>query len=190
MKIYKLDVDINRYQSLLPVSDDDSLFDNTLVFKGYPKLDTWKSLSFYIDNPLDKEANFFALFNSSALVCDKNAADMLAWYWGMCGELLPMELEDGRKMFILNVLDCPNVLDKENTEYDCYDDGTRSNRIIKYSFHKNRFHESSIFKIPETAKTEILTYTGVKASEDEFYNAYHESGLQGLTFEEVYCDEP
>jgi len=92
--------------------------------------------------------------------------------------LLPIYTEEGLELFIVNVIDCVNALDKNKTVYDYYDDGRRSNRILKYAFHTNRFHESSIFKLPETAITEILTYSGKKAESDEFYDFYHKSGFE------------
>jgi len=188
MKILSVQTDINKYQLILPLSDSDEVYD-MLDFNGNSKLNIWKPLTFFIDNPLNRKADFFSFIGSSAFACNKLATDKLMRFWSLSAELLPINLEDGTELFIVNVIDCVNALDQENVEYDYYDDGSRSNRILKYSFHKNRFHESSIFKIPETAKTQILTYVGVKTSEDEFYTAYNQSGLEGLVFKELYSTD-
>lgn len=185
MRIFSIETDIDKYQIILPVSYTDAVHD-MIDFNGLPKISIWKPIKFYIDNPLDKQSDFFSLTNSSAFACTKKAAEKFMRFWDISAELLPIFLEDGTELFIVNVIDCVNALDAKDTEYDYYEDGTRSNRILKYAFHKNRFHESSIFKIPETANTQVLTYTGVKSPEDEFLSAYKESGLMGLIFSPLF----
>lgn len=185
MKIYSIEVDIDKYQTILPVLDSNEIYE-ILDFKGLPKEKKWEPIVFYIDNPLAIQGDFYSLINSAAFVCNKKAVDKLGRFWDLSAELLPIFLEDGTELFIVNIIDCINALDQKDTEYDYYEDGTRSNRILKYAFHKNRYHESSIFKIPETANTQILTYTGIKSPEDEFFFAYKESGLTGLIFTPLY----
>lgn len=181
MRVFSIATDIDKYQVILPVSYTDAVHD-MIDFNGLPKIGIWEPLIFYIDNPLDKQSDFFSLTNSSAFACTKKAADKFMRFWEMSAELLPIFLEDGTELFIVNIIDCVNALDSKDTVYDYYEDGTRSNRILNYAFHKNRFHESSIFKIPETANIQILTYAGLKSPEDEFFFAYKESGLTGLIF--------
>jgi hypothetical protein len=185
MKIFNVETDINKYQLILPISDSVDIFE-ILAFSGLPKKEKWKPIKFYIDNPLKKQGDFYSLINTAAFVCNQNAINKLGRFWDLGAELLPIYLEDGTELFIVNIIDCVNALATNDTEYDYYEDGTRSNRILKYSFHENRFHESSIFKIPETANIQILTYTGLKSLEDEFYTAYQQSALAGLIFEEIY----
>jgi hypothetical protein len=188
MNIYSIEADSNKYQLILPVSDSVEVFE-MLDFTGLPKEEKWKPIEFYIDNPLNKQSDFYSLINTAALACNKNAIYKLGRFWDLSAELLPIYLENGEELFIVNIIDCVNALATNDTEYDYYEDGTRSNRILKYSFHENRFHESSIFKIPETANIQILTYTGLKSLEDEFYTAYQQSGLAGLIFEEIYSSQ-
>jgi hypothetical protein len=88
-------------------------------------------------------------------------------------------------VYILNVLDCINGLDYENTKWQYFRDGTKG-RILKYKFHKERVvNESTIFKIPETSKSVIFCTSNFKDREDEFYHIYHDNKLSGLTFEEI-----
>ena len=72
------------------------------------------------------------------------------------------------------------------SEWHYYEDGTRTNRIKKYSFYEDRRTESSLFKIPETCKVEVLTYSGVKDELEEFIGVYNESKFDGLIFEKIY----
>ncbi len=188
MRIYIVRADVSKFQIILPVSSSDEVIDS-LTFDGRSKIDIWRTSEFYIDNPLAKKGDFASFLTSGAFACNEKAVDKFLSFWQICGELLPIQLEGALNMFILNVTDCINVLDQNQSKFDFYEDGTRSNRILKYAFHKNRFHESSIFKIPETAKSQILTYTGIKDPDEEFYYAYKKSGLTGLSFEEIYSDE-
>lgn len=138
---------------------------------------------------MKKEGDFFSFIGPSAFACNQNAVDKLGRFWNLSSELLPIYLEDNIPLFIVNVIDCVIVLDRKKIQFDYYDDGTRSNRIIKYAFHCHRFHESTVFKIPEKADTLILTYEGIRAPEDEFITCYKQSGLQGLKFELLFSDE-
>lgn len=185
MKIYNIEADSDKYQTILPVLDSNEIYE-ILDFKGLPKEETWAPIEFYIDNPLAKQSDFYSLINSAAFACNKKAIYKLGRFWDLSAELLPIFLEDRTELFIVNIIDCINALNPKDTEYAYYEDGTRSNRILKYAFHKNRFHESSIFKIPETANTQILTYAGLKSPEDEFFSAYNESGLTGLIFSPLF----
>jgi hypothetical protein len=137
----------------------------------------------YVFNPKKKKGNFFSLGGIGALVFDQKAHDIMLTVFDMAGEILPINVS-GENLYILNVLECVNMLDEKNTVWDYYPDGGRG-RILKYSFFKNRLSESSLFKIPQTSKAEILTYSGVKDCEDEFYSLYHNNNLTGLIFEEL-----
>ncbi len=186
MKIFNVKVDLNCSQLIMPVEDTDEISD-LLIFDGKTKSSSWRPLEFYIYDPANSKSNFYSLIHSGAFACDNKAIDSLYLFFGFGSELLPIFLEDGTELFILNVTDCINALDQKKSEFDLYDNGERG-RILKYSFHRDRFSESSIFKIPETSKTEILTYSGVKSEEDEFYSKYLQTDLRGLTFEEIYSE--
>ena len=87
----------------------------------------------------------------------------------------------------MNVLDCVNCLDEQNTKW-VYGKTTHSRiRIKEYHFDASRFSESSLFKIPE--KVEIFTTSGLKDPEDEFKGIVEAEGLQGILFEEVWSRE-
>lgn len=187
MQVFKVTVDPNEFQLLLPTSDSDYVYD-MLYIDGRPKADRWKELEMYIHNPLQKRGNFFALSNGGAIVCDKEAVAKLSHPFFTSVELLPVMLEDGTELYLLNVVDCVNALDQKESVFDYYKDGSKG-RILEYVFHNNRFSESTIFKIPETVGTEIFTYTGIKDISEEFYYGYTRSGLSGLSFNLTYSNE-
>ena len=116
------------------------------------------------------------------LVFNEKVLDICQTLFEMAGEILPMQVERGPKLYLLNILDCINALDYSRTKWDYYDDGTKG-RILEYKLHKNRIgNESTIFKIPETSKTEIFCFTDDRDEDDQFY---HKHKLTGLIFEEI-----
>jgi hypothetical protein len=59
-------------------------------------------------------------------------------------------------------------------------------RILKYTFHKDRINnESSLFKIPETVKTDIFCIADIRDPLDEFYHIYLRNNFSGLVFKEI-----
>ncbi len=188
MTIYNIESDANSIQWIIPEIDDELFLDLT-TFDCKPKLPEWPSVKWYIHNPKSKKGDFYTLGVDGALVFNEKVYDSdLAGLLEMAGEILPVQLEDGTQLYILNVLECVNALDKEKTTWHLYDDGSK--RSIKdFVFHSNRITESSLFKIPETSKIDILVYSGVKDPEDEFKTLYEKLGFTGLTFKELYSSE-
>jgi hypothetical protein len=182
MKVFKITEDVNNYQWIMPEDDSDIL--NTLKFECSPRSQNWSPINMYVFNPKKKKGNFFSLGGFGALVFDEIVLDKMLTFLEMAGEILPLNVE-GTTLYCLNVLECVNSLDQNKTVWDHYDDGTKG-RILKYAFHSNRTTNSSIFKIPETCRTEVLVYSGVKDEEDEFYSSYKKCGFTGLDFTEIY----
>lgn len=184
MRIFRVKNDSNFVQVLSPI-------DNTkhglelLTFNCEPRAQTWQDLMVYVQNPKVKPKNFFAM-PSGIIVCDKYALDVCRTLFEMTGEILPIQVERGPKLFIVNVLECLNGLNYDTTQWAYYKDGTKG-RILKYGFHPERvLNESSIFKIPETSKTDIFCWADIKNPDDEFYHLYHKHKLTGLIFEELF----
>ncbi|MDO3628861.1 hypothetical protein [Mucilaginibacter sp. BT774] len=181
-KIYRVTVDVSNYQWIMPNIPEDDLLE-FVIFDCNKKDESWIKTNWYVYNLKEKKGNFFEI-NGGALAFDQQVYDSeLFTLLEMAGEILPVNV-GGERLYALNVLECINCLDQENSKFDYYDDGTKG-RILKYAFHR-RLTESSIFKIPETSRGEILTYSGVKDAEDEFYSLYKQLKFTGLKFEELY----
>jgi hypothetical protein len=56
-------------------------------------------------------------------------------------------------------------------------------------FHRNRFSESRLFKIPETYAGEILAIDLDQDPDEEFKSVVELAGLEGLDFVELWSDE-
>jgi hypothetical protein len=186
MRILKIIDDTNHIQLVQPTEEKELSF---FQFSCKSRFKEWdKPLSVYVWNPATEAKNFYRL-TSGILVFDEKVLDVCQTVFEMAGEILPLQVERGEKLNILNVLQCRNGLNYDTTQWCYYKDGTKGH-ILEYGFHPERvMDESTIFKIPEEIKTSIFCYADVKNPDDEFYHIYHKHKLTGLIFEEVYNDE-
>jgi hypothetical protein len=103
----------------------------------------------------------------------------------MAGDLLPLPYED-QEYTILNVTECINCLDHEASEWRHSPFTGQRISPLRYVFHPDRFSESTLFKIPETRRAEILVVEGLHDPEAEFRYAVEQGNLKGLIFEELW----
>lgn len=184
MKIYNVTVDANIYQWIMPQVADESILD-FMSFECKPRSKQLLETDWYVYNPTQMKGDFFSLGISGVFAFNEKVyqSDLFTML-EMSGEILPIMVED-EPLFLLNILECVNMLNEQACHWDTYEDGSRG-RILSYSFHVNRVSESSLFKIPQTCKTEMLTYTGLKSSEDEFKSVYEKLNFTGLVFQEIF----
>jgi hypothetical protein len=185
MKVFRIRLNSNDFQSLLPV--DSKVWEtDVLKMDCKPKLPAWKPPAVYIGNPKLKQGSFLHLC-SGAFVVDSSACEALRTILEMAGELLPLP-HQGALFHLMNVLECVNCLDEQNTKWVLGKTTNARIRIKEYHFEASRFSESTLFKIPETAMGEVLTVSGLKDPEDEFKSVVEREGLKGIIFEEVWSD--
>jgi len=183
MKIFKIINDSNNIQAIQPTKKIGSVLD-FLKFDCKSRINDWKEIEFYVYNPKIKAKNFYNM-GSGNLIFDEKTLDICRTVFEMSGEILPVRVERGSTLYLLNILDCKNGLDYENTVWDFYNDGTKG-RILKYAMHEERvINESTMFKIPETSKTDIFCFAETKDRKDEFYCLYHDNNLTGLIFDKI-----
>ena len=184
MKIFKVKTDTNNVQSIGIVNRAQATLE-LFTFDCEPRSQNWELLKVYISDPKTKPKNFYSM-PSGILVFDESVLEVCEPLFEMAGEILPLQVERGPKLYLLNILECMNGLNYDTSVWDYYDDGTKG-RILKYGFHPERVkNESTLFKIPETSKTDIFCFCDVKDPEDEFYHLYHKHKFTGLIFEEMY----
>ncbi len=187
MKIFEIETDANNVQWVMPRTRVENWLELS-TFDCERKNDTFDPIEWYIFNPKKEKQNFFTGV-TGALVFDQAVYESeLFTLFEMAGEIIPIQMETGDMLYVLNVLECTNVLDHKQTSWSYYDDGSRG-RILRFAFHNKGFSESSIFKIPETSRAQILSYSGLKDSDDEFFSLYHKLGFTGLVFEELFIVE-
>lgn len=182
MRVYRIKHDFN-FQYFLP--EDQSVWQtDLLIMDCRSKGKNWTSPKVFSYEPLLKAGDFWKL-GAGMLITTPKATDILLTFLEMAGELLPLFYQ-GQTFTILNVTECINCLDDTNTKW-VYGETTGAKiRIEKYAFYPDRFSESTIFKIPETHKGEILVVEGLKDPEDEFKYTVENAGLQGIIFEQIW----
>ena len=188
MRVYRVTLDGDRYQCFLP-EDGEIYKTDRLVFDCRPKLADWVPPPVYVYKPKLKRGNFPCFVSSDCLIVDHAALQGLRDILERAGELLPLPHE-GQLYHILNVTKRLDALDHDRTEWVIGSEGMKL-RIKRYAFHPDRLlqSDSSIFKIPEQRRGDVLTYVATNDPEREFKPAVERLGLKGLVFEEVWSDE-
>ncbi len=181
MRVFRIQNDLDHYQYFLLENSEDRA---KLDFDCTPRKDTWRPPEVYILYPKLKASDFFQ-FDSSGLITSPRATAALRRHLERAGELLPLPYA-GTIYTVLNVLECIDVLDESRCEFYYTPSGTRSG-IKKYAFHRKRFTETTLFKIPQTYRSEILVVEGMFSIGD-FRDAVRENGLRGLFFTEIWND--
>ena len=183
MKIYQIKTDSNNVQLVQPTDQNlDTL--NLLNFDCEPRKVGWNELEVYVYNPKIKPKNFFSM-PSGILVFDEKTLDICQTVFEIAGEILPLQVERGQKLYVLNILQCMNGLDYDRTKWDYYPRTGKKGRILEYKFHEWRImNESTLFKIPESS-VNIFCFTDDRNEDDQFYYLYHKHQLTGLIFEEI-----
>jgi hypothetical protein len=179
--VFRIKKDVTNYQYFLPAEKASiiDLDDDCLPIKA-----SWKPPEVYIYQPKLKQGDFFN-FTSNLLIANTKAIKILASHFEMAGEILPL-YHEGIEYGVVNILECINCLNKNKTEWEIDEETGDKAWIDKYAFHPERFSESSLFKIPETSRGEILLVEGLLAPEEEFRYLVKEAGLEGLKFEELW----
>jgi hypothetical protein len=152
-----------------------------IPFDGTPLRTTWVPLDVYSPHPTLPEGDFWGCFGNNAIFAvTEGGGQLLVTFLDQSCEGLPVML-DARRLLICNVIHIVNCLDTAKSEHKPGIPGW----VTKYAFHGNRF-EYSLFKLPETRRSEVLCVEGLAAPEDEFRGTVEKHGLRGLIFKEVW----
>jgi len=184
MKVFRAVPQFNDFQYLL-LADSESTGSDQFRFDCTPISD-WRTLAVFSFKPKLMAGDFWGFeMLRSTWATTAPATEKLREFLVMAGQFLPVAFESN-EFSVINVTECINCLDTTNTEWIHEKSSGRPIRIAKYAFHPDRMSESSIFKIPETAKSEILCYEGLKDSADEFKGFVEANHMTGIRFEEVW----
>jgi len=190
VKVLKIKPDVATCHWVL--SDDRRFAEKgNLRFDGSNRLENWHPPQFYSQDPTKPKSNFH-IISAGAFAFDQSVMDndIMVMFFEMAGEILPIQLETGEPLYILNITEVVNALDIDKAVYRKNPRTGAKVKLTKHAFKPDRFTRSSIFKIPETQTGEILTFSGLfKEPLDEFYTSYQKCGFKGLRFEEVWSEE-
>lgn len=131
----------------------------------------------------DKQADFYFLHPAVLVFSDTVYQSDLATSFEFAGEIVPLKLKGGEKLYLLNIVFTQALLDFEKSKFGEYDD-LGEPEIIKAVYDVGQLEGvSSLFKIPENASKAI--YCTTYADEHNFYKDYHAGGFTGLKFTQL-----
>jgi len=176
--VYRVLPDVNNYQSL---QADDIAAAMKYRLDGTPIGGDWVTLGVFVVSPKAKKGDFWGcLFCPAAFAVSTDTAQQIVTFLDQSCETLPLDVE-GDKLLLCNVTCVLNCLNKQASRHK----PGLPHWIEKCEFHSHRF-DNSLFKLPETAMSEILCVEGPAALEDEFKGTVEKLGLTGLRFERVW----
>jgi hypothetical protein len=173
-RVRRIDVDPDRFQAFAPPRPIPN-------FDGQP-LGKLVTTAMTPVNPRPEPSDFFSLWVSSAFACSSRAADLMGKRMREYGELLEGQIEGGDEVLIFNCTNLVNCLDPGRTTWEI---GPRSGtrlRVLRYWFRRERLPQvGTLFKLLETAQTEILTIDDSETPELGFVAEAERAGVLGLT---------
>jgi len=180
-EVFRVTADTALFQALSPV-DPTVWSSDRLVFDARPKRE-WRTLETYLLNPQLREGHFLYLC-PGALVLDEHAYACMADLLERAGELLPVSLNTGRSLFLLNVTICVDAVDVEKSEWTLSATTGKRLELKRYTMLPERLPESTLFKVVQTVRGDVLTLTDGSAA-DSFIQRYRSANLSGLSFQRV-----
>lgn len=192
VSVYKLVVESNRYQSIVPENDDAKWGAGGLEFAGKQLGDVWRSPGFRIYDPEIERGDFLGIGPGAIAVSLPTPEQFLSMY-EIAGELLPVG-ENLPELFILNVTSAADCLNYDQSDWVRGKSGSAI-RARKLAFKKQLIPKSSIFKIvtrphhPQYVKTTLFTHVGIGDHENDFKYQVEQHGLRGLRFEHMWTSE-
>jgi hypothetical protein len=176
ISVYRVMPDVDKYQYLL--SED---FDRDYLLDGMPKGKSWKSFKMYSLKPLRPAPYFWDCFlYGNMIAVEGRELEPIRGFVDQSCELLPLSF-GRKKMSLLNVVEVVDVLDKKRSKFVDED----RDSLDKYAFLSKRFTHS-LFKIPETRRSEVLCVEGLCDPQDEFKGSVEALGLTGLRFHKLW----
>lgn len=186
MKIFKIQTQVDSFQSLFPV--DDSFWEDTrFAFDGRSLFPTWHPIRVVALEPRLIKGDFYH-FAPDAFIVGARARELAATPMEIGGEFLSVvcEKREREEYSIFNVTCCVDALDQESCEWESQLPTGERWGINKYVFLPDRLPVSTIFKIPQDVSIYVLEATG-DPEDGEFKAIVEKESLLGITFEEVWA---
>jgi hypothetical protein len=170
MKIWRLDSDVNYYENLIPIKEEDW---DKLLFRGKNLADEWTPVPVRILE--ESKASDSPGLDSSAPVFSEKAVEMLKDLIDSSVEILPVRCRKGN-YFAINVVNVIDCVDYSNSIFKTFKNSKKIMLFEKYSFIPERVEGKNIFKIvDEPTKRAFVS--------DVFRELVLSSGLTGFKFD-------
>lgn len=185
MRVMKFKADTRKVR-MLTISERFIIETDLLNYDMLKKEDiwakNWAELPFYIYNPQNVEHDFWS--NSEFLNFNKKALDTCFTPFEMCGEILPVKVEEHEDLYFFNCLKVCNALDKEKSQINVSDRKTKKYLHRPVLIKERIDFDAPIFFVPNVHGYLFCIVDQFDRDED-FYHLYKDNDLTGLIFEEI-----
>ena len=189
MRVFEIDYDVNLHQQLH--TSDPSDFKWLLKLRGL-RAEDWLTPKMHIGSPQLAAPDFWSAEGELAFTPDPHRLPIDVYsHLEMAGQWLPIEVDGGPKLVILNVTQVANAVDVRKTRWTSTDNGQHihvDHKPGSFVFHSDRLPESSIFKVPQNNYVQILCLERSGDPREEFKAAVESDGLKGLKFRLLWED--
>jgi hypothetical protein len=168
-------IGVRDYECLIAVNSDDYAVFRSL--DGTPRKATWRPIVIRCvrgDRRWKKRFSDFPWMTGGVLFFREKAAEVLKDILERNGELLPLVLEGGAKLYVHNTFVLPNALDEEKSTIIRFEGSNRIMWIRKAVFYENVVRGVDMFRLPLISSA---TYVS-----DKFVDLVNKHNLKGLEF--------
>ena len=174
-KIYKVWMNhhYRTYEPLLKDSYKSYMFEGTLVKEREFALILPSEYKDEVNKPI---GDVFSV-EVSSFILNEYAFDILSPYLKGHAQIFKLKQQDS-VLYVINVTDVIDCLDYDKSEIKRFPSSGRVMKVIKYSFHRSRLKNATIFKLPEFVKTTCYVT-------EEFKKVTEENNIKGFKCESV-----
>jgi hypothetical protein len=111
---------------------DAGRFDLAKLFHGRPFPRAWEVLELYNTTPMRPKPDFYSF--GGAWVCSERAVELAGEPLEMCGELLPVRIQqESGNYFLFNCTNCMNALDPSKSTWRTYGTAGEYRNLVRPS---------------------------------------------------------
>lgn len=179
MKIWKLDFEVDKYDSLVPA--EDCTADDYAWFREPKRKENWKKLPVKRLEP-EKNLSLGDAPGFNFPIFSKRAVDILWPVMKESVEKLELQFDEG-EYYGINVITVLDVIDYSKSKYITFDDGKRIMVFQKYAFrYCEEIIRNNIFKIVDEPTCNAFVT-------EKFKKVVEENNLSGFDFILVWDSE-
>jgi len=182
MKVFRITADRKRYQM---IGDAPGFVETHLPMRAEaPLLKNWQRLRMLVDRPWKKRGDFL-FFPLEFLVTSSTLTASFMQCIRSDVQTLPIELEEAQEDYCLwNTVNFVDALDLQKT---IFRPPPFSSIPKQWFFRADRLTRPMLFREPRCPSIPLVV-TGEGDPASDFFHAYHDRGMKGLTFELLWED--
>ena len=180
MKIWKLRIEVDEYDSLVPLKAWS--WERIHTFDGRSQINTWSPIEVTRLEPEKKlKLSDAPGFYSHIPIFGEKAKKFLEYVCGGAVEFLPL-INEEKIFWIVNIVRVLDCIEYEKSEYKKFPNSRKVMRFKKYYFKPEIISNEHIFKIKDMPLSAPFV-------SDEFKKVVEENNLTGFKFELVWDSE-